>query len=258
MTKVIWDESGSREYFAGVDRGVLYPVIGSGVPWNGLVSVNELEESNLVVNHVDGIAFRQSSGGDSFSATLRAFTYPDEFNECNGFADGLIAQQPRVPFGLSYRTLIGNDLEGLDLGYKIHLVYNALVAPTPGEYETIADSVETSLFEWPITTTPLAISGVGPSAHLIIDSTIAYPEVISELEDVLYGTPTTEPHLPTPTEILAIFESNSILLITDNGDGTWTATAPGDIIEMLDSTTFEITWPSAIFIDDESYTISSL
>lgn len=258
MTRLSWDESGSREYAAGIDRGVLYPTVGAGVPWNGLVFVNELEEANLLVNYMDGMIFRQTAQGNSFAATLKAFTYPDEFAESNGLMDDHIENQPRVPFGLAYRTGLGNDINDLDHGYRIHLVYNALVAPTTNEYETVDDSSDTTLFEWPIQTLPITLDGVGPFAHIIIDSTVAYPGAVSDLEDVLYGTDTTEPNLPTPNEILDLFEPHAILKITDHGDGTWTADAPGDIIEMLDSTTFQITWPSAIFIDSESYTLSSL
>lgn len=258
MTKLIWDESGSREYFAGIDRGVFYPSVGPGVPWNGLVSVNELSESNVLVNHLDGMTLRQTAQGSNFAATLKAFTYPEEFAEYDGIVDDLISQQVRPSFGLSYRTLIGNDIDNLDHGYKIHLVYNARVAPTTSEYETLGESIDPMLFEWPIDTMPLSLAGVTPFAHVIIDSTIATPGALSDLEDVLYGTGLTEPRLPLPSEIISIFQENSILKITDHGDGTWTADAPGDIIQMLDATTFQITWPSAIFIDSDSYTISSL
>lgn len=258
MTKLSWDDSGSRRYSAGVDRGVFYPAIGPGVSWNGLVSVSEREDSSTESGYLDGIKIYQRPVPGSFEATVSALTYPDEFADYDGVEDGRIAQQDRLIFGLSYRTGLGNDLQGLTLGYKIHLVYNARVSPTESEYSSIDGEIDPTIFEWPISTLPIEFLGVKPFSHVIIDSTVANAAAISALEDLIYGTSEADPQLPPIQDIVNLFEENSILKITDNGDGTWTAEAPGTIIQMLDATTFEITWPSAIFIDGVSYNISSL
>lgn len=257
MSKISWDESGSKRYFAGLDRGVFYPANLAGVPWNGLISVTPNDESVLETQYLDGNQIRQESKSGSFAASLKAYTYPDEFSEYDGVEDGLISQQSRSSFGLSYRTLNGDETESLDLGYKIHLVYNAIVAPTNSAYSSIETEVDPIAFEWPISTKPLEFSGIKPFSHIIIDSTLARPQDIIDIENLIYGSTGVDPELPTIQDILDLFQANSTLKITDNGDGTWTANAPGSIIQMLDSTTFEITWPSAVFIDDVSYNISS-
>lgn len=258
MTKLSWNDSGSRRYFAGVDRGVFYPSTGPGVSWNGLVSVNAREDASTESGYLDGVKQFQRTVPGSFEAAISAFTYPDEFSDYDGVEDGQIAQQDRLSFGLSYRTSIGDDLQGLDLGYQIHLVYNARVSPTESEYSSVDTETDLTMFEWPISTLPIEFPGVKPFSHVIIDSTIANEGALSELEDLIYGSVGVDPQLPSIQDIVNLFEENSILKITDNGDGTWTAEAPGTIIQMLDATTFEITWPSAIFIDSVSYRISSL
>lgn len=245
MTKISWDESGSREYLAGVDRGVLYPDSGVGVPWNGLTSVTERDDSSVIESYVDGRKLRQKTEPGSFSASLQAFTYPNEFSE-------------HEKFSLSYRTLIGNDIEGLEHGYKIHLVYNASVAPSSADYQTINEEISPMLFEWPIETEAITLSGVRPFSHLIVDSTIALPTTMAALEDILYGATGVDPSLPTPEELIDLFQDYSVLKITDHGDGSWTAEGPDSAISMLDATSFEITWPSAIFISSDSYKISSM
>ena len=253
MSRLTWGDEDSKLYFTGCDRGVFYPAAGPGIPWNGLVSVTSRDNSAVESGYLDGIKLFQKPTPGSFEGLIKAFTYPDEFSDYNGVDNGFVAQQSRLNFGLSYRTLIGNDL-----GYQIHLIYGVRVAPTQSEYSSIDDEVEPTLFEWPISTTPIKFPGVGPFSHVVIDSTIATPGALSELEDLIYGSTGVDPQLPPLQDIIDIFEENSILKITDHGDGTWTAEAPGSIIQMLDATTFEITWPSAVYIDSETYTISSL
>lgn len=263
MAKISWDDVGSREYSAGVDRGVFYPPVGSGIPWNGLSSVDESSNgSNNDALYIDGVKHRHGISNSEFTPTINAFTYPDEFLEYDGsleIAQGLIATaQPRKSFGLSYRTMIGNDLDELDHGYQIHLVYNAITTPSDSEYTSDNETPELALFNWPITTLPVTLEDVKPFAHMIIDSTIADPEDISNLEDLLYGSSGIDPQLPPPEDLVLVVNNHAILLIIDNGDGTWTAHGPKSMIQMLDSTTFQITSPSAVFIDSESYTLSSL
>lgn len=244
MTRLSWDTPGERLYEAGVDRGVLYPSGKPSVPWNGLLAVRERpgnQASN--VRYFNGFKYHNRAVSDSFQGTIEALTYPDDFN-------GEL-------FGLCYRTLAGNDLSSD--GYKLHLVYNATAEPSEERsYSSIGEKVEPVKFEWDFTTSPVVFPGTRPFAHLVVDATRAHSWVVEELETVLYGGPFTNPRLPLPAEVLEIFESGALLRVTDNGDGTWTATGPDEAIQMLDADTFEITWPSAVFIDEDTYTISSL
>lgn len=258
MVKIQWDAIGSHLYEDGVDRGAFFPENGPGVAWNGLISVTEapsFEDPQYL--YVDGVPIDRRTDVGSFAAKIEAFTYPIEFSKYDGIEDDLVSGQERPTFGLSYRTGLGNDLEGLDLGYKIHIVYNALAEPSDVDYISVGDSDDLVTFSWDITTTPIAIDGV-QSAHLIIDTTKTYPETIAILEDILYGSDGVEPRLPTPEEVLDIFQENSMLKITDNGDGTFTAEGPDHIVEMLDGTTFQIHSPSAVYIDGSMYKVSSL
>lgn len=257
MTRIAWDAIGSRHFSAGVDRGVLYLQNGSGVPWNGLVAVNEAPSgADVVDNYYDGHKFFSRRSPEEFEATIEAFTYPVEFDEYDGrgqYATG----QFRKPFGFSYRTLLGNDLEGTSLGYLIHIVYNVITKPTTRGHKTISASSELNLFSWGITTSDIEIEGLRGS-HLIINSNIAYPWVLSAIENILYGSAETSSRLPDPQEIFDLFEDASILKITDHGDGSWTAEGPDEAIQMLDATSFEITWPSAVYLSSDTYRISSL
>lgn len=258
MTRLKWGEDSKRTYESGIDRGVLYPNTGPGVAWNGLISVVDAPaESEESQHYIDGVKYQNRQNSGSFSATIEAFTYPDEFLVYDGISDSMITQQSRKSFGLCYRTKIGN-IDGLDAGYKIHLVYNALAAPTEKDYTSIGDSVDPINFSWGITTTPVPINGARASAHLIIDMGKAYASSISPLEDILYGTDTTSPSLPSPNDVLELFESYTIFRVTDNGDGTYTVTGLDDIVHMTNSTTFQISHPSAVSIDETTYTITSL
>ncbi len=262
MPRIAWDEVGQRYYEAGVDRGVLYVADLPGVSWNGLTSVSETPSGGEERSYyLDGIKHLSSSAAEEFVATIEAFTYPPEFEACDGseeIFDGLFAtQRPRKSFGLSYRTKIGNDVDGLEHGYKIHLVYNALAAPTNRGNSTIGDAIEPENFSWSISTRPITIPGYKPSSHFVIDSRRVDPLVLTDLENILYGSDVTTAHLPTQEELFNIFQAYSGFIVVDNGDGSFTVTAPDDVLVMLDATTFEITWPSAVYIDADSYTLSS-
>lgn len=261
MPKLEWNAVGTRFYEVGVDQGVLYIDGQPGVPWNGLTSVSENPSGgDANAYYIDGYKFSNESKTEEFQATLTAYTYPEEFGECDGTHQpriGLfITQQRRKSFGLSYRTKIGNDMSP-DAGYKLHLVYNALAAPASHDHSTINDSIDPDDFSWSITTQPPSISGYRPMAHVVVDSRYTDPSIMSSLENALYGTETDTAYLPDFNELIAIFDSISTLTVIDNGDGTWTATAPADTIRMLDDTTFEITASTAVFIDNVSYTLSS-
>ena len=223
MSKIVWDETGKRTYETGVDHGVLYPQVSGaypkGVAWNGLTSVNE-SPSGAEANpqYADNIKYLNLVSAEDFGATIEAFTYPDEWAECDGSAvltPGVsIGQQTRKTFGLCYRTVLGNDTDGQDHGYKLHLVYNALAKPSEKNYQTVNDSPEAISFSWEITTTPVAITDHKPAACITIDSIKVDPTKLAALETLLYGKdPTTaeandgvDPKLPLPAEVIALLK----------------------------------------------------
>lgn len=214
MAKLVWNEAGKRLYETGVDRGVLYVSDGSGgyqkgVVWNGLVSVNESPSgAEATPLYAGNVKYVELMSNEEFGASIEAYTYPEEFEQCDGsaeLANGItIGQQPRKSFGLCYRTKIGNDTAGDEHGYKIHLIYGAKAAPTEKSYTTINDSPEAITFSWEITTTPIEVAGHKPTATLTIDSTKVTPTALTAIETKLYGDTTGEATLPTPAEILAL------------------------------------------------------
>lgn len=217
MPEITWDGTGERLYETGVDHGVLYlpnaeGVYSSGVAWNGLTTVTE-SPSGAEPNpqYADNMKYLNLISAEEFGATIEAFTYPDEFAICDGSAsphDGLyIGQQTRRSFGLSYRTLVGNDLEGTEHGYKLHLIYGAQAAPSEKAYASINDSPEAITFSWEVTTNPVQVPGYSPTASLTLDSTKVEAAGLEELENLLYGRGGgSSASLPLPAEILAIFE----------------------------------------------------
>lgn len=216
MAKLVWNEAGKRLYETGVDRGVLYVSNGSGgynkgVVWNGLVSVNESPSgAEATPLYAGNVKYVELMSNEEFGASIEAYTYPEEFEQCDGsaeLADGItIGQQPRKSFGLCYRTKIGNDTAGDEHGYKIHLIYGAKAAPTEKSYTTINDSPEAITFSWEITTTPIEVADHKPTATLTIDSTKVSPTTLAAIENKLYGDTATEATLPTPAEILALID----------------------------------------------------
>lgn len=213
MAKLTWDNQGERRYETGVDHGVLYipdttGKYSTGFAWNGLVSISE-SPSGAEANpqYADNIKYLNLISAEEFSATIEAFTYPDEFAQCDGTASpavGLyIGQQRRQSFGLSYRTKVGTDLDA-DAGYKLHLIYGAMAAPTEKAYNTVNDSPEAITFSWEVSTTPVEVPGHKPSATLTIDSTKVDKTKLAALEELLYGG-TKAAALPTPAEVIALF-----------------------------------------------------
>ena len=214
MAVLTWDQVGERFYETGVDHGVLYiPTAGvynTGFAWNGLISVTESPSgAEPSPQYADNIKYLNLLSTEEFGGTIEAFTFPDEFAQCDGTAFpkvGLaVGQQTRKTFGLSYRTKIGNDTEGQDLGYKLHLVYGALAAPSEKAYSTINDSPEAVTFSWEFTTTPVEVTGLKPTALLTIDSTKVASAGLTALEALLYGTELKEPSLPLPDAVIALF-----------------------------------------------------
>lgn len=211
MSKLVWDQSGKRLYETGVDHGVLYPiqtggVYSKGVAWNGLTAVTE-SPSGADVNDIyaDNMKYLGLVGAEKFGATVEAYTYPDEFAECDGSVElvkgATIGQQNRKVFGMVYRTVIGNDVDGNEHGYKLHLIYGATAAPSEKAYNTINEAPEAITFSWELSTTPVNVTGHKPTASLTIDSTKADPAKLAELEKILFGDTETEPRLPLPDEI---------------------------------------------------------
>ena len=213
MAKLVWDKTGDRLYETGVKNGVLYiptsGVYSKGVAWNGLTAVTESPSgAEATALYADDTKYLSLMSAEEFGATIEAYTYPDEFAACDGsaeLADGvMIGQQKRSIFGLCYKTTIGNDTEGNDHGYKLHIIYGAQAKPSERAYATINDSPEAITFSWEITTTPVNVTGAKPTASLVIDSTKADPSKLAALEDILYGKdgePANEPRLPLPDEI---------------------------------------------------------
>jgi methionine-rich copper-binding protein CopC len=214
MSRIIWDAVGARLFETGVNCGVLYKMSGGaygvGVPWNGLTAITEspsgAEPSPL---YADNIKYLNLISNEEFGASVEAYTYPDEFGECDGSAEiatgVVIGQQTRKSFGLVYKTTLGNDEDGNEYGYKLHIIYGAQAAPSEKAYASINDTPEAITFSWDITTTPVEVSGQKPTATVTIDSTKVDPATLATLEDILYGTEVADPRLPLPAEIAALF-----------------------------------------------------
>lgn len=245
MVALTWDGIGQKKFETGIDHGVLYIPNGSGVyntgyAWNGLTAVTESPsgaESNK--QYADNIVYLNLVSAEEFGGTIEAFTYPREFAACDGTAeieDGVfLGQQDRRTFGLSYRTKVGNDVQGTAHGYKLHLVYGALASPSEKNYQTMNDSPEATALSWEFSCTPVPVGTIAsverkPTATMVIDSTMVDADALSDLEDLLYGTVGTDPSLPTPAAVYALFA------------GTVTTVTPG--IPTYNSSTDIITIPS--------------
>jgi len=219
MARLVWDQTGQHFFETGVDQGVLFVyddtnnTYGAGVAWNGLTAVNENPtgaDANAL--YADNIKYLNLFSAEEFGATIEAYTYPDEFAACNGekeLATGVVVgQQPRKTFGFSYRTKIGNDVAGSDLGYKIHLVYGAMASPSDKNYETINDNPDAITFSWEITTTPISAGeGFKPTAHIIVDSTKVDSTKLTAFENYLYGSDgqsAAGSALPLPAKVIEL------------------------------------------------------
>ena len=219
MTVLTWDQVGERLYETGVDHGVLYipnqsGAYDEGYAWNGLTTVTESPTgAESSPQYADNIKYLNLVSAEEFGATIEAFTYPDEFAQCDGTAvptmGVAIGQQSRKSFGLAYRTRVGNDLDGTDHGYKLHLIYGALAAPSEKAYATINDSPEAIAFSWEVTTSPVQVEGYKPTALLTVDSTKVDAAALQTLEDILYGTAGVDARMPLPDEVFGLFEGTS-------------------------------------------------
>ena len=230
MSRLVWDQVGERFYETGVDHAVLYPIspkglYDKGVVWNGITAITEspsgAEPNNL---YADNMKYLVLVGAEDLGLTIEAYTYPDEWEECDGsveIAPGVIAgQQSRKVFGLSYRTKLGNDVDGQDHGYKLHLIYGGLASPSERGYQTVNDSPEPINPSWEITTTPVAIPGFKPAARLVITSTKVDPAKLKAMEDILYGSDDTEPRLPLPDEVIKLLQDTVSVTTSAENAGT--------------------------------------
>jgi len=219
MTLLVWDDTGKRLFETGIDRGVLYVMDETGeyplgVPWNGLTAVTESPSgAEPTPLYADNIKYLTLLSAEEFAATIEAYTYPEEFAQCDGSLEigtglgGWVAQQPRKKFGLVYRTKIGNDVAGDALGYKLHLIYGCQASPSEKAYATINDSPEAITFSWEIATTPVLVTGFQPTSLIVVDSTAATSAGLAALEDELFGTVAITANLPLPDEVKTLLET---------------------------------------------------
>ena len=220
MSKLVWDQTGDRLYETGVEQRAIYPLTtsgtyGAGEAWNGLTAVTEspsgAEPTALYANDKKYV---ELTSAEEFGGTIEAYTYPKGFAACNGEIDvvaGLrLSQQSRKPFGLVYKTLIGNDTEGTKHGYKLNIVYGAKVSPSEQANNTVNDSPEAKTMSWEFTTTPVEVAGFDPTAHLIIDSTEVEKTKLEALEAILYGADEVDPRLPLPSEIVTLLKTDQV------------------------------------------------
>lgn len=236
MTRIEW--APLRDFETGVDRGVVY-ISDGAVPWNGITNIEEDPgESTTSSYYFDGVKTLDQVSGEDFTAHISAYICPEELDDYRGL------------FGFVYRTIHGD-------GHKIHLLYNVRMVDTTQAWTTDGDKVNLSDFTWDLYTTPVATPSLKPFAHLIIDVDPAHPDNISAIEDLLYGTDSTDPTLPSPEEVIDLFEENAILTVVDHGDGTWTATGPDEMVHMIDGTTFEIVSPTVAYSNPDTYNVSN-
>lgn len=262
MARVEWNTSGERYYEVGVDRGVLYPQGSGGVAWNGLTSVNETPSgAELSSYYVDGIKVLDVVSSEEFKATIEAFTYPEEFELYDGYSqlgNGLyVTNQERNTFGLCYRTFLGNDVSGIEHGYKLHLIYNAIATPSSRSNTTLGDSIDPISFSWNISAKPTYVPGSKHSAHIIIESTTTEPKLLAALEDVLYGKYDTPPRLPSPEQLVDYYAGDFIFRVVDHKDGTYSVISTDEFSHYIDATTFELSKDSVVSIDPNTFTATS-
>lgn len=246
MAKLEWNAVGDRTYQAGVDHGVLYPMVGPAVPWDGLISIKDNpEDFDTRITYMDGQKVQTQLSLGTYAATITAMSYPLEFDEDK-------------PFNFSFRTLLANDLKPEGYGYLIHLVFNATAEPSAMEYKSLNNLVDLTPFQWAISTSAIQTTDSRPASHLVIDSTQAYPAALAAIEDILYGTVALTPRLPTMQEILDLFETYAIFKVVDHGDGTATISGPDSAVLPIGLDEARFTWPSVVQMDEETFRLSSL
>lgn len=254
---LITEDSGDHTLDGWWDAALL----NTAVVWNGLTGVDEKGAESAATYYIDGRPFLFLPKPKEFSASIKAYTYPDEFAYIQGLAevtDGMfLDSQPADSFSLSYRTKVGNDLQGIDLGYKIHIIYNATVTPQGISNQTLSEQINPLEFSWDIQAIPVLVDGYRPTAHIVIDTRRMEPDKLAEIEGILYGTETTSGYLPDPQTIFDVLTYGDAIIITDLGDGTWTAEGSYKNIYMIGDGVFQIDNVNAVDHGDGTYTVSS-
>lgn len=265
MTKIDWNNVGQRRYEVGIDRGVLYlPSENVAVPWNGLISVDEVSDTTIEPLYLNGVKYFDYVSRGDYKGTLKAYTYPEEFELYDGVRESpgngifVTGQIPTGTFHLSYRTLVGNDVEGINGGYKIHILYNLTAKPSNKSYTTLANNPSGYAFSWELSSVPVEAFNLRPTSHIIFDTTKMHESAIYEIERVIYGTATTNPKILTPDEFELLTNTAPEITIVDNGDGTWSATGSDYYIKANRAFgEFTILKANAEYIDENTYDISS-
>ena len=265
MTQIEWNSIGNRRYEVGIDRGVLYlPSEGVAVPWNGLTSVDEMSDTTVEPLYYNGVKYFDYVSRGDYRGVLKAYTYPEEFELYDGVKESpgngifITGQIPTGVFHLSYRTMIGNDVDGIDGGYKIHVLYNLTAKPSNKKYSTLATAQSAFEFSWDLSSVPVEAFNLRPTSHIIFDTTKMHESAIYEIERVLYGTPDTTPEVLPVDEFEEMASSAPEITIVDNGDGTWSASGSDYYIKAnRRQGEFMINEADAIFIDPNTYEITS-
>lgn len=262
MARITWNDIGSREFSTGIDRGVFYDNEKRGYAWDGLISVSQSNTTKIESIYYDGSKLKDIAVMGEYKGSITAYQYPEEFEKCQGITEDIrtgvfVTNQSVETFGLTYRTLYGNDVEGL-AHYRIHVVYNLTAIPKDIEYNTISDDLDAIEFAWNTTAVPERVAGLRPTAHIILDSQKINPGLLSDVEDILYGYEDAEPTLPSMLALLALLNTWDRLLILDNGDGTWRAIITNeDDYKDLGNNEFEIYAENVVYLDEYTYEVSS-
>lgn len=273
MSRIVWDRVEDRFFETGLDRAVLYirarqaypdfdiPAIeAKAVPWNGMTAVDESGAGAAKISMMDGRPYLILPTIKEFGATVKAFTYPDEFGDLIGMAQATpgmyLDSQLSDSFDFTYRTKVGNVAEGIDHGYKIHLVYNAVVTPQSISRETLSDQINPTELAWDILAVPVPVAGYMPTAHIVIDSRNTDPAKLSDIEDLLYGNVSDDGRMPEAQEVFDILTYGDTIVIIDHGDGSWSAKGSYKNIYMIGDGIFQIDNVNAVDHGDGSYTIS--
>lgn len=260
MAKLEWDNVGERYYQLGVSHGVVYADDGRYAVWNGLVSVSESTsfEGNPV--YYDGRKISNQKSHSDFSGTITAYTYPEiiqEFQGLSAVSSGVyLGEQSPQMFNMTYQTKVGSDVEE-NAGYRIHILYNVTATPTDISYATVGEELEPSVFSWELSTVPEEVDGFRPTSHVILDSRLTNPELFATVELMLYGGEISNPVFPAFDDLMELLLGYYIIEIIDNKDGTWTAVARGDYIDLEDTREFTITGIDATYLDPDTYEASS-
>lgn len=267
MTTLVWDAVGEKTFENGISKGVLYLPNGLGVPWNGLTSVTEKTGRSFTPIYFDGQKVGNNVVLGEYEATLNAITYPQEFREMEGDYEirtgALLTHQPPKVFGLSYRTELGDDVAGQSSGYLLHVVYYLVAVPADRTYSSLGADPSAMEFSWELSSVPPDATGFRPTAHVILDSRTLASGLLSDIEDILYGTEDDYPQLPEFDSFMETITSYFMLLITDHGDGTWTAEENPDYdgyfisFDDIDPTLFTIEHANAIYTAVDTYQITT-